>query len=409
MASVPLRRNRDFWLLWSGQALSGIGSQVSSVAFPLLTLALTGSPAKAGVVGLAKWVPSAAFAIPAGALADRVNRKQLMVACDGVRALAMILLAGQVALGTAHLGIIAAVAAIDGAGWVVTFAAERGAMAQIVPPDQLSDAAAQNESRSFAASLAGPPLGGLLFGLGRSVPFLADAISYIASVTSKLLITGGLQEPRTGATPGSVWDGLRWIWQRSFFRTCALLWAAGTPVLTGLELLAVVIAKRHHTSSALIGIMLGIGAAGGLLGALRAPALQRRSEQRIVLVGESWLIGLAVLPLLFVHGPVLMGLALAVAWLLTPVSNAIIVSLRVGLAPDHLQGRVNAASIVISMSTAWLGPVGMGLLLQGAGVTATILICSGWMSLLAAAVTASRAFRHPPTRPLPASAPTAGH
>lgn len=70
MRSVPLVKNRDFMLLWSGEALSELGSQASTVAFPLLVLALTGSPSKAGVVGLAKWLPLAVAALPAGMAAD---------------------------------------------------------------------------------------------------------------------------------------------------------------------------------------------------------------------------------------------------------------------------------------------------------------------------------------------------
>ena len=75
-------------LLWSGEVLSELGSQTSTVAYPLLVLALTGSAAKAGVVGLAKWLPLAVFSLPAGVLADRVDRKRLMIGCDAVRMLA---------------------------------------------------------------------------------------------------------------------------------------------------------------------------------------------------------------------------------------------------------------------------------------------------------------------------------
>ncbi len=89
MSSVPLRRNREFRLLWSGQAISQLGSQISLVAYPLLALAVTGSPAKAGLVGFALNVPIAVLALPAGMLADRVNRRHLMVAADGVRGVAL--------------------------------------------------------------------------------------------------------------------------------------------------------------------------------------------------------------------------------------------------------------------------------------------------------------------------------
>jgi hypothetical protein len=107
-------------LLWSGQTLSELGSQVSLVAYPLLVLALTGSPAKAGVVGFAKTLPVAALALPAGALADRVNRKHLMIACDGFRAIALTTIPIALASGGLPYGLIVAVAFIDGSGFVVS-------------------------------------------------------------------------------------------------------------------------------------------------------------------------------------------------------------------------------------------------------------------------------------------------
>jgi MFS family permease len=127
-------------LLWSGQTLSQLGSQISLVAYPLLVLALTGSPAKAGVAGFAKTVPVAVWALPAGVLVDRVNRKHLMVACDGVRALALAAIPIALATGALPYGLIVAVAFLDGSGFVVSYIAERGALRQLVPREQLSDA-----------------------------------------------------------------------------------------------------------------------------------------------------------------------------------------------------------------------------------------------------------------------------
>ena len=155
-----LRVNREFRLLWAGQAISALGSQISFVAYPLLALAVTGSPAKAGIVGFAFNVPVALLALPAGALADRVNRKHLMIASDAVR--------------------------------------------QLIEPDLLGEAVARNEARMFGAMLVGPPLGGLLFGLGRAIPFLADSISYAASVISKLLIKADCQDVRIDTDPKSA-------------------------------------------------------------------------------------------------------------------------------------------------------------------------------------------------------------
>jgi MFS family permease len=294
VASGSLGRNREFMLLWSGQALSSLGSQVSLVAYPLLVLAVTGSPAKAGVVGFALQVPIAVLALPAGALADGVNRKHLMVACDGVRALALASIPIALAAGGAPYALIVVVALIDGSGFVVTYVTERGAMRHLVPPDQRGDAVARNESRTFGAMLAGPPLGGLLFGVGRAVPFLTDAISYAASTATMLLIRSDFQEPRAEPARGHAMEGLRWIWERPFFRLCSLLFAASNPVFTGLYLLVVVLARHDGASPAFIGVMLGIAAGGGLIGAALAPNLQRRLSPRVVLIGESWMIAFAM-------------------------------------------------------------------------------------------------------------------
>jgi len=384
-------------LLWSGQTLSALGSQVSLVAYPLLVLALTGSPAKAGVVGFAKSVPIVLLALPAGALADRMNRKVLMVTCDCVRALALAAFSLALATGRASYGAIVVVAFIDGSGFVISYVTERGALRQLVVPEQLSDAVARNESRTFGAMLVGPPLGGFLFGLGRAVPFVFDALSYLASTVSMLLIRSDFQEERLESAPGLIREGIHWIWERPFFRVCSLLFAASNPIFTGLYLVVVVLAKEQGASAALVGVMLGIAAAGGLVGALLAPTLVRRLSPRLALVGENWMLVLSLPWLLVAHNALLLGLIVAAAEIVTPVTNSIVVTYRVALAPDRLQGRVQAASTLVSFSAAWLGPLLIGLLLEHAGSTATILTLSGWALALALFATSSSAFRHPPT------------
>ncbi len=396
MTLPPLRRNRDFALLWSGQTLSDLGSQVSLVAYPLLVLGLTGSPAKAGVVGFAKTIPVTLFALPAGVAADRVNRKVLMVASDCARALALATFSIALAFGSVPYALIVAVAFIDGCGFVVSYVSERGALRQIVAPEQLSEAVARNESRTFASMVGGPPLGGLLYAIGRAAPFLFDAVSYAASTISMLLIRSDFQDSRDESPPAPIREGVRWIWERPFFRTCALLFAASNPIFTGLSLLVVVIAKQHGASSALVGAMLGIAAGGGFVGALLAPTLLRRLSARMVLIGENWMIALSIPWLLIVHNAIVLGLIVAAAELVTPVTNSIIVSYRVALAPDRLQGRVQAASTMISFSAGWVGPLLIGQLLEHAGTTATVVTMIVWALLLAVYATASRPFRKPP-------------
>src|SRR5689334_11995421 len=85
----PLWHNRDYLLLWSGQLLSTIGTQISQLAFPLLVLALTFSPAQAGIVAALRSLPFAVLCLPAGALVDRWDRRTVMLLCDSGRALVL--------------------------------------------------------------------------------------------------------------------------------------------------------------------------------------------------------------------------------------------------------------------------------------------------------------------------------
>jgi MFS family permease len=192
---TPLRRNRDFVLLWTGMAVSVLGSRISSTAYPLLVLALTHSPAKAGLVGFLATLPYLLFQLPAGGLVDRWNRKQTMILCDVGRFAALGSLAIALWLGHLTLAQIGIVAFGEGTLFVFFNLAETGAIRQVVPAEQLPAALAQNEARNRGAGLAGPPLGGLLFGLGRFVPFLVDALSYVVSLAALLLIRAEFQFP----------------------------------------------------------------------------------------------------------------------------------------------------------------------------------------------------------------------
>jgi MFS family permease len=382
----PLARNRDFMLLWTGETLSELGSQISTVAFPLLVLALTGSPAKAGVVGLAKWLPLALFALPAGVLADRLNRKRLMIACDGVRALALASIPVALAFGRPPFLQIVGVAFLDGGLFAVSYVTERSALGELVPADQLPSAVAQNEARWFGASLAGPPLGGLLFAAGRSLPFLTDAVSYLGSTLAVAFTRTPFQQQRTAQRRplrSELAEGVGWIWRRPFFRAAALLFAAGNPLFAGLYLLAILLAKRHGASSAAVGAMFAIVGAGGLLGAILAAPLRRRLSARATIIAQHWLLA-ATLPLLLItHAAALIGLVVAVGEFLTPLTNSAVVGHRVALTPDELRGRVQAAATTLTMAFGWIGPLAVGLLFEHAGQTETVLALTAYAVALA--------------------------
>ena len=196
MTAVPLRRNRDFLLLQAGQLLSDIGSQSAQLAYPLLVLALTGSAARAGVVGFVRALGWTLLALPAGIAADRWDRRRLMLGADGLRVLAVGGLAAAVVADRLAFWAIVVVGFAEGAGTALFLAAQAGALRAVVPARQLPAAAATQTGRQAAVRLAGPPLGGAHFGLGRAIPFLVDAASYAFSIVSLLAMRTPFQEAR---------------------------------------------------------------------------------------------------------------------------------------------------------------------------------------------------------------------
>src|SRR3984957_15241596 len=220
---VPLRRNRDFQLLWGGQAISLLGSQTSKIAYPLLVLAMTGSPAKAGIAGFAAMLGYLLFPLPAGALADRYDRKRIMIGCDVIRLLAV----GSIAVAgwAAHITYVQVLVAgfAEGTASVFFGVAQRAALPMLVHPSQRSVAVSQNEARQNAAQLAGPALGGGLFGLSEAAPFAADALSYLASLVTLPFIKAPMQAPSAGARPArrlraELGEGLAFTWRQPFLR-----------------------------------------------------------------------------------------------------------------------------------------------------------------------------------------------
>jgi len=302
-------------LLWSGQVVSAVGSEITYVAYPLLVLALTHSPAKAGLTGFCVTVPWLLFTLPAGALVDRWDRKRVMIAADAGRALALASVAVALWLGRLTFVQILVAAAIEGTLFVFFFVGERAALRNVVPHEQMTTAMAQNEARFFGASLVGSPIGGALFGLGRSVPFVVDAISYLASTAGLLLIRKQFQEERTAARRPlhvEIAEGFAWLWRHRFLRTCSLVRSATLPVTFATILSMIVIAEKHGASSGQVGAMLGIAAGGGLLGSFVTPAIVRRLSIRAIVVASPWLQALVLPWLAFLVNPFALGAVLAV-------------------------------------------------------------------------------------------------
>lgn len=395
--TVPLRRNRDFLLLWGGEVVSTLGSQISLVAFPLLVLATTHSPAKAGLVGFANQVPVLAFYLPAGVLVDRHDRRAIMIASSVVGGLAMASVPVAIALGRLAFGQILVVAFIAGVRQVIYSVAEQGALPLVVAPSQVAEAVTGNQARGEAALLAGPPLGGLLFGLARAVPFAVDAVSYLFSALGARLVRTPLQEPRTAKRTTGAWseitEAMRWLWSQPFLRASALAVAATNFTIVAEELVLIIRARQHGATPAAVGVMLALVGLGGLIGAVIASQITRRVRSQVIVIGLFWIETALLLPLTLTHNPYLLGGIVGIAALGSPAWNAVVVGARLSLTPDHLRGRVISAARLISGSLLAVGPLTAGLLSQGAGTTNTIFALAAWQLLVSIAATAAPSLR----------------
>lgn len=401
-AKPSLWRNRDFVTLWSGQVVSTLGARVSATAMPLLVLATTGSPADAGLVGAAGTLPFLLAYLPAGPLVDRWNRRRILVLSETIAGVALATVPIALWLGVLTVAQLVVVAFAQGLCAVFFGVAETAALPRIVPAVLLPTALAQNEARSRGAALAGGPLGGLLFGIDRALPFLADAISYAAASIALLFLRKDLQTATT-APAEPVWQattsGLRWIWRHPLIRSAILLIAAGNLVFQALVLVIVVLAQRHGATPAAIGTMLGIYSGGGLVGALVASRAHRYFTPKMVIIGVNW-IWVALLPLfLLTTDPLQIGTIGAAAAFVGPLWNVVIGSYAALLVPNELLGRVTSAAMAISWGVMPIGSLGAGLLLATAGPAAAVLVLTAIMLGTAVGATISPTVRHAP--PLP--------
>jgi MFS family permease len=398
-SALPLRKNRDFVLLQVGQTLSTIGSESTGIAYPLLVLAITHSPVQAGVVGFARLVPWVLFGVLAGAAVDRLPRKRMMIVSDIVRIAAVASIVVSIAVDRISFAQIAIVAFVEGTMFVFFNLAEIGALRSVVPARQLPAAAAAEQARYATMTLVAPPLGGALFGLGRALPFLADAVSYVFSLASLLAIRTPFQEEREHEQMPlrtQLAEGIHWLWGHPFLRTCAILFTWVNLLFEATFLVLIVVGRRQGLSGAHIGALIAVLGLCALAGSVASPRLQRRLSMRTIVVGSFWLqLGIAA----FVLEPniyVLLAGAIPAA-LIGPSVNAIVIGYRVAVVPDRLTGRVNSVARTIALCGAPLGPLAAGLLLGSFSARTTVAIFAGAMLLLSVIGSVSPSIRKAPS------------
>lgn len=394
----PLRKNRDFTLLWGGQVISQLGFAVSALAFPLLVLSLNGSAVQAGALGTLQAVIRVSFQLPAGVLADRWSRKRVMQVCDAVRAGLFLILAVVVLLDRAPLAMIFVMAGAAAILDVLFGAAEKSIVSQLVPKAQLPEAFATNEARTYGASLAGPPLGGFLYAMGRSVPFLFDVLSYALSFLAVSFIRKPASPREEETTKTSVredmMEGLHHVMGSPFLRAVILLAAPINFALSTVLFSTILILTDAGHSSQIVGIAQGCIAVGGLLGAFLAARIQKFVPfHRLIFITLALLLVLLSGSALLA-GEIVMVVPVTLGLFLAPAVNSALFGKIASVTAARIQGRVISVVVLSATAAASLAPVIAGVVVEhGGGEEAMCTALAATAVALLAALVCRRTLR----------------
>ncbi len=391
----PLWRNRDYMFLWGGQVVSTLGTSASQIVYPLLVLSLTNSPTAAGFQAALAAIPYIVFSLPVGALIDRWDRKRVMIICDVGRALTLASIPLAMLFNVLTLWQLYLASLVEGSLFVFFNIAQVAALPRVVEKAQLPEASAQNEAGFGVAGIVGPTFGTFLYGnLGQGIPFVADAISYVVSVTSLAFIKTQFQlervvtqrDPSTGSgrsLRAEIAEGLSWLWHQPLIRYIAILTGGLNLVNSATALIVIVLAKALGAQDSEIGLIFSVSSMGGIAGSIIGGFIQKRFKFGQVIIGTVWFSAL-VFPL-YAIAPhfLILGVLAALIWMMGPVYNVVQFSYRLALIPDALQGRVNSTFRLLAFGFNPLGAALAGILLERIGSIPTVIVFSLWYLFLA--------------------------
>lgn len=382
---TPLR-HPDFRRFWLGDGLSALGSSLTELALPLLILGQTHSPVLAGLVGTLRVVAYLLVQLPAGVLADRLNRRTVLLVGEASRGVLVAVIGIALATGVALP--IAALAGLAVASSLVSAVADPAGQAvtrHLVGSDEIGAALALGSATGQAMALAAPLIGGLCYQVWPALPFLIDAASYLISLVALAFIGatlgGGSSTETTGSILADIRAGLRFL-RGSRFLSLYLGWAAlGNFATAGIAFLLVVAVQP--TGGTHLGLALSLVAVAGLAGSVLAPRIGRLPLRRVVAVGLGSRI--VVAGIMAAHPtPVVLT---AGAMLITLVGPSMVIPYNshvFTVVPDQMMARVQSAMILVGGSLYPFAAVVVGLLVKWFAISATLMVLAVLFSSLLA-------------------------
>ncbi|HKP18394.1 MAG TPA: MFS transporter [Gaiellaceae bacterium] len=387
----PLRESRDFRLLWTGQTISALGNMATFVAVPFQLYHLTGSTLQVGLLSICDAVPLLLFAAVGGTIADRLDRRKLVLWSEiGLMAVAGMLAVNAFA-SAPQVWALYVLAFVATSLWSLGAPALRAMMPGLVPPEQLAASQALQSIYSQTAAIVGPAFGGLLIaGTGIGWAYVIDAATFSASLLAVSLVAPA---PAVGEVAHEALESLREAWrflrrQKVILATFAL--DTNAMVFGMPQALFPAIAAHHFDSGArVVGLLYAAPSAGALFAALTSGWIGHVRRQ-----------GVAVAVAIVVWGAALAGFGfstvlwlglvlLAVAGLADEISAIFRSTILFACTPDPMRGRMQGFELAQVASTPALGNVEAGLVasltsLRFSVVSGGIACAAGALAILAA-------------------------
>jgi MFS family permease len=380
------------WFLVA-RTIAMAGTALSLVALPIQAYRLTGSASLTALLTAVQALPYLLLGLPVGALADRWNRRRMMVVPGLISAVLMLSLPAADHLNLLSYGYLVVVAAGVGIAFVCTDAASFGAVPQMVGRDRMPEATSALVTASTVTGVAGPPVAGLLVSVTSPALVLGlDGVAFLvaALLTARLRWPGSESTRPSGAgvagLAADVGEGLAYIWRQPLIRTLTLLGTAGSLAGGAAMGLIVVLGVEQlglDRDDPRLGLLFTAGAVGSLLAGLALPFLQRRIGVGLISLAGFVIAGLA---LAFVASSNSAPSAAAALLVYQAASTALIVNgiaTRQVLSPSTLQSRVNTTARLIAWGGAPLGAVIGGGLADVLGVAAAYRFGAGCLALAA--------------------------
>ena len=385
-ALVPARLGIGFRWLVSSSWVSNLGDGIALAAGPLLVASLTDEAGLVALAALVQWLPPLLFALYAGAISDRLDRRMIVVSVDIARAIVLFGVAATIVTGTVSIAIVLVALFVIATAEVFADNASHTLLPMLVSRDDLVVANARIQAGFVTINqLAGPPLGAALFAVGMALPFIGQAVLIAAGalLVSRIALPPHGRDPDRGtAIRHEIAEGARWVRHHAAVRTLVLtIFTFNITFGAAWSVLVLYATQRLGLGDIGFGLLTTVSALGGVLGTVSYGWITRRvtlgNIMRIGLIIETLThLGLAITTLPTVAMAIFFAFgAHAFIWGTTSVT------VRQRAVPTELQGRVGSVNTVGIFGGLVVGSALGGVLAQGFGVTAPF-----WFAFVGSAV-----------------------